>query len=191
MVGSKPPQPTKLCYDADFGRHNMNFSERALSLYPEYQRVYGPYHRNSDNRMMVVFQGQDSKTTRQYAKVILEIKLGRRLVGDETVDHIDDDFTNDDPSNLQVLTLEENAKKYHSNIEKYPSGWKQTDEMKKSGEKNGMSKLTNSEVEYFRREFSDGRMSKSDIIAASGMSRKGVENFLYGRSYKNAKNAVK
>ena len=43
----------------------------------------------------------------------MEQHLGRELLPEETVDHIDDDFTNDDLSNLQLLTLVENIKKQH------------------------------------------------------------------------------
>ena len=42
----------------------------------------------------------------------MEQKLGRKLDRGETVDHIDEDFTNDNIENLQILTLSENAKKH-------------------------------------------------------------------------------
>ena len=53
----------------------------------------------------------NSQTTKQYARVLLELKLGRILTDSETVDHIDMDFTNDSVENLQVLTRELNASK--------------------------------------------------------------------------------
>jgi hypothetical protein len=37
--------------------------------------------------------------------------LGRDILPEETVDHIDGDFTNDDIDNLQLLSREENASK--------------------------------------------------------------------------------
>lgn len=47
------------------------------------------------------------------AKYNLEVKLGRRLKKRETVDHIDEDKTNDKSKNLQVLSFPENLKKSH------------------------------------------------------------------------------
>ncbi len=41
----------------------------------------------------------------------MEQHLGRELLPEETVDHIDEDFTNDAIENLQILSLSENAKK--------------------------------------------------------------------------------
>jgi len=41
----------------------------------------------------------------------MEQHLGRALLPTETVDHIDDDFTNNEISNFQLLTLRDNVKK--------------------------------------------------------------------------------
>lgn len=41
----------------------------------------------------------------------MEQHLGRKLIDDEEVDHIDTDFTNDDIDNLQVLTKEKHIVK--------------------------------------------------------------------------------
>lgn len=46
-----------------------------------------------------------------YPKFLLQQKIGRELVGDETCDHVDEDFENDDLGNLQVLSRAENASK--------------------------------------------------------------------------------
>lgn len=46
-----------------------------------------------------------------YSRFLMGQELGRKLEYDETVDHIDEDFTNDDLDNLQVITRSENAKK--------------------------------------------------------------------------------
>ena len=90
----------------------MNESEKdkVLDLYPEFSKIFGPYHRRSDDRKMVVLTGAEGvRTTRQLAKVLLEIKLGRRLVGKETVDHRDGDKQNDLFTNLQLKTRSENS----------------------------------------------------------------------------------
>ena len=47
----------------------------------------------------------------------MERVLGRTLLPEETVDHIDGDFTNDSLSNLQILSLEDNIRKSHSPAE--------------------------------------------------------------------------
>jgi len=83
-----------------------------LALYPEANKVYGPY-RGEDGRMGVALLIEGKSSKRQLAKVRLEVKLGRRLVLGETVDHMDEDFTNDSPSNLQVLSSGKNSAKSH------------------------------------------------------------------------------
>ncbi len=46
-----------------------------------------------------------------YPKAIKEVEIKRKLVGDETVDHIDSNFENDTIDNLQILSRSENARK--------------------------------------------------------------------------------
>ena len=46
-----------------------------------------------------------------FARLLLECHLRRRLVGDETADHIDGNYLNDAICNLQVLSLRDNAAK--------------------------------------------------------------------------------
>jgi len=72
--------------------------------------VYGPYVRK-DRRSIVIMYDGFRRSARQLAKVRLEIKLGRRLVGDETVDHKDGDVTNDEYDNLKLLSSGENTAK--------------------------------------------------------------------------------
>jgi hypothetical protein len=91
--------------------NNNDIKDKILNLYPEFNNIYGPYKRKSDDRKIVILSDGDKKTARQYAKVLLEVKLGRRLKNDEVVDHIDEDPTNDEITNLQLLTHSENAKK--------------------------------------------------------------------------------
>lgn len=50
------------------------------------------------------------KKTVSCPKYIVECEFGRYLDEDETVDHIDGDFTNNDVSNLQVLNRGEHSK---------------------------------------------------------------------------------
>lgn len=79
-------------------------------LYGVEYKVYGPYIREPDKRKIVVLYNGKFRTTKQYPKVKLEIKLGRLLSKDETVDHIDNDATNNKFSNLRLLSREENAR---------------------------------------------------------------------------------
>ncbi|TDB90919.1 HNH endonuclease [Actinomadura sp. KC216] len=77
-------------------------------------RVNGPYVHNSGplaGRRYVVLTDNGKRTTKLYSRHLMEQHLGRVLDTDETVDHIDEDKTNDDLSNLAVLTRSENAKK--------------------------------------------------------------------------------
>lgn len=78
-------------------------------MYGEEWNAYGPYISNQDGRARIVLYDGKKRKTRQYAKILIEIKLGRLLNDTETVDHIDEDKTNDDVDNLQILTKEENS----------------------------------------------------------------------------------
>lgn len=70
-------------------------------------------HHKKENRNYVVLRNSKTKkmNSMQYAKYLLSIKLGRVLTREETVDHIDNDKTNDSPDNLQVLSRADNVRK--------------------------------------------------------------------------------
>lgn len=72
--------------------------------------ILGPYL-CQDGRKRVDVRTPRYKRTHQLARVKLEIKLGRKLRSWETVDHIDEDKTNDRYSNLQLMALKNNAYK--------------------------------------------------------------------------------
>ena len=74
-------------------------------------KVYGPYTRK-DGRQHVVLVHKDSrKQTMSYPKYLMEQYLKRPLLDTETVDHINNDFTDNRIENLQILTRSENAAK--------------------------------------------------------------------------------
>lgn len=74
-------------------------------------KMYGPYTRK-DGRKHAIFVKEDgTKTTKSWPRVLMEAHLGRELLPEETVDHIDGDFRNDSIENLQILSLSDNAKK--------------------------------------------------------------------------------
>lgn len=81
-------------------------------------KIYGPYLRKDGRKHIVIVHPCGRKQTKSYPKYLLEQKIGRELIGDETCDHIDDDFTNDESSNLQVLSRPKNIIK-----SKTPAEW--------------------------------------------------------------------
>lgn len=57
------------------------------------------------------------RTTTAYARYLLAVKLGRYLSEDEEADHINNDCSNDDLDNLQVLSVEEHKAKTKAFVE--------------------------------------------------------------------------
>ncbi len=105
---------------------NLEFKINLLALYPAYDRVTGPYLRK-DGRKHIVFnnsslsKGDSDKTrTLSWPKALLEVKHCRLLNDNETADHIDEDFTNDNIDNLQILTRVNNIiKSFEANPERH------------------------------------------------------------------------
>ena len=60
-------------------------------------KLYGPYSNSADGRLrcMIVFPNKKRKTI-SYPKYLMEVHLGRYLDIDETIDHIDGNFLNND-----------------------------------------------------------------------------------------------
>ena len=89
-----------------------------MAVYEGY-KIYGPYKR-SDNRMhCVLIKHDDSgsiidRKTVSYPKLIVEQFLGRYLDPTETVDHIDEDFSNNALSNLRVVPRSEHCRSHTS-----------------------------------------------------------------------------
>ena len=76
----------------------------------EYQAGY--IYVNNEARRCVTLKDSHGATTRTtYARYLMAVKLGRFLTDQEEVDHIDNNKTNDDPNNLQILTPEQNREK--------------------------------------------------------------------------------
>lgn len=86
--------------------------ERLEAVYGS-SKKYGPYM-CKDGRFRVDTWDGTKCSTRLLAKAVLEISLGRRLLSNETVDHIDGDKTNDTIGNLQILSLSDNTKKAYA-----------------------------------------------------------------------------
>ena len=67
---------------------------------------------NSEGRKTItLFNSSSDRSSVQYARYLLAVNLGRFLTDNEEADHIDEDKTNDDISNLQVLSCIEHRQK--------------------------------------------------------------------------------
>ncbi len=159
--------------------------DNIFEIYPEYYRIHGPYSSGKDRRARVVLVGSGAKTTRLYAKILLECHLGRKLVEDETVDHIDENPHNDELSNLRILSKGENSRRAHLGKEGR-RGYKQLESQKRSGAKNGQARLTDAQVYGYRIKFAAKEMTKSQIGTETNLERKTIENMLKGVSYVSA-----
>lgn len=86
-------------------------------------KVYGPYISRKDGRKRVIIRYSDlSMSVRSYARFLYEQKNGKldKLL---TVDHIDEDFRNDNIENLQPLTRKENIQKAWKAGTNKPKEW--------------------------------------------------------------------
>ena len=64
---------------------------------------------NKENRKTVILvNNKNDRSSTQYARYLMAVELGRFLTEHETVDHIDNDKTNDSLDNLQILSRSEN-----------------------------------------------------------------------------------
>lgn len=96
----------------------MNVSKTKIELEYPYSKDWekGYLVVNKENRRTLILykgiNGNDQKrNSTQYARYKLAVNLGRYLTKDETVDHIDNDKTNDDIENLQILSRCDNIHK--------------------------------------------------------------------------------
>lgn len=62
-------------------------------------------------RYVVLFNSDDDRTIISYARYLMSVKLGYVVPSHLEVDHRDDDCTNDDINNLQILTKAQNQAK--------------------------------------------------------------------------------
>lgn len=74
--------------------------------------LYGYLRTNNENRRMVdLYLNDKVRTTVPYARYLMCVKIGFVLSNEFEVDHIDNDKTNDDINNLQILTKQQNKEK--------------------------------------------------------------------------------
>lgn len=75
-------------------------------------KVYGPYKRKDGRKHVIVYDFKlGIRQTISYPKYLMEQHLGRKLTEDETIDHINNDYTDDRLENLQILSRVDNISK--------------------------------------------------------------------------------
>lgn len=67
----------------------------------------------SGRRYVCLYNSQDDRTIISYARYLMCVKIGQMIPEGYEVDHRDDDYTNDDINNLQIVTKEYNLLKEH------------------------------------------------------------------------------
>ena len=73
-------------------------------------RIYGPYKRKDGRAHVIAIDKDGNRRTVSYPKFIMENHIGRYLLENETVDHKDTDFTNNDLINLRIVNRVEHIK---------------------------------------------------------------------------------
>ena len=159
-----------------------NFIKTINQLYPEY-KIYGPYPRKSDGRMQLVLSKGKLKITKLYAKFLMEAFLGRILSKEETIDHINENPLDDRIENLQILTREENTRKSSIGSKKL-FGYKQSEEHKRSGTKNGLAKFCKEDIIRIRHIIDNKLISIEKLMKEYGVSRKTLYKIKERLSYK-------
>lgn len=81
--------------------------------------IYGPYTRNDGRQHIVLTRHNTNGTiierhTISYPKYIVEKHINRYLLPNETVDHIDCDFRNNELSNLRIVDRKVHCKSHTS-----------------------------------------------------------------------------
>lgn len=79
-------------------------------IYENLKELKGPYSQKNGRLQATLVFLDGTKRTISYPKYLIELHLGRYLLDNETVDHIDGNFLNNDISNLQVLDRKEHCR---------------------------------------------------------------------------------
>lgn len=74
-------------------------------------KIYGPYIRKDGRKHIIIIEDNGKRKTKSYPRYLMEMSIGRNLTEFETVDHINEDFTDDRLENLQILSRSENVSK--------------------------------------------------------------------------------
>lgn len=154
-------------------------------------KIYGPYTRK-DGRKHIILRKDGKLQTISYPRYLLEKKLGRKLLPEETVDHIDENISNNDLSNLQVLSRAENSRKSLSinskglnkliQFSRSEKG-RTTSRSRMIGGRNYNSKFSDEIVPVLRLWYCKQYLSKVEISEIFDLSIRTVTNMLTGYTY--------
>jgi len=164
-------------------------------------KVYGPYLRK-DNRKHVILIDKEKNLRRtiSYPKYLLMKKLNREFKKNETTDHVDEDFTNDNISNLQILSRKNNARKAIKSGKSSPKHLIEYSRSKKgrleskqrfTGQSNPKSLFTDKQVIRLRNKYERNVISIKEIMIKYSATDRSVRNMLKGRTYSHLSGAIK
>jgi hypothetical protein len=166
---------------------------KVTTLYPNLKAIYGPYLCSDGRYRVLIYQSGSKRTTRQFAKLKMELKLGRQLHPHrETVDHINDDATNDKYSNLQILTRKRNVGKAHatgSSSTRHLVAYSRSERGRRKssarqrGENNINSCLRDVDVIKLRKAHALGTLNRKEACARLNLSDRSFRNMLTGATY--------
>ena len=66
-------------------------------------RIYGPYFRKDGRQHVVLVYPDGRKKTVSYPKFLTEKRLGRYFLPNETVDHLNNNFNENEEKNIRVI----------------------------------------------------------------------------------------
>lgn len=72
-------------------------------------KILGPYLRKDGRKHVCIYFKKKWRTV-SYPKYLIELSIGRYLRKNETVDHRNNNFTDDSLDNLQIITRKKHAK---------------------------------------------------------------------------------
>jgi hypothetical protein len=85
-------------------------TEKLLLLYPQFNTVHGPYKRKDGRSHAILYNNKTFKRkTISWPKALVEVREGRRLTDNETVDHNNRDFTDNSSENLIIRIRNEHC----------------------------------------------------------------------------------
>lgn len=71
--------------------------------------VYGPYKKQDGRQIVIVIDNNGKRRTVSYPKWLMELQVGRQLGPDETIDHWDSNFENNDMDNLRIVPRDQHS----------------------------------------------------------------------------------
>lgn len=111
-MGSNPSLAIMNCRLTIANEYLKSKLDNIKLLYNGLIRISNVFFQNKENKRIILhLYFPNKRKCITYAKLLLELKLERLLVNDETCDHIDGDCTNDSLDNLQILSMIDNARK--------------------------------------------------------------------------------